>query len=135
MSHESSIILVVTVGCLLLATALVGAVHAAPAQAVATIVSVEGTTTTYHSQDQDGQTVTVQVPSHSSADIKVSDPQGSVHATVIAVDATINRVTVRTSEGQTIVLAISPASLTSLQVGDSFTFTLPEPARSSREWR
>jgi translation elongation factor EF-1alpha len=129
MSHESSITLVVTVGCLLLATVLVGAVNAAPAQAVATIVSVEGATTTYHSQDQDGQTVTVQVPSHSSADIKVSDRQGSVHATVIAVDTTINRVTVRTSEGQTIVLEMSPASLTSMQVGDLFTFTLPEPAR------
>lgn len=82
MSHKSSITLVVTVGFLLLATAMVGAVNAAPAQPVATIVSVEGATTTYHSQDQDGQTVTVQVPSHSSADIKGRDAQGIVRATV-----------------------------------------------------
>ena len=129
MSHKSSRTLVATVGCLLVATSMVFAVNEAPGQPVATIVSVEGATTTYHSQDQDGQTVTVQVPSHSSADIKVSDRQGSVHATVIAVDTTINRVKVHTPEGQTIVLDMSPASLTSMQVGDSFTFMLSEPAR------
>lgn len=129
MSHESSITLVVAVGFVLLATAMVGAVNAAPAQPVATIVSVEGAITTYHSQDQDGQTVTVQVPSHSSADIKGRDAQGSVRATVTAIDTTINRVTVRTFEDQTIVLEMSPASLMSMQVGDLFTFTLPEPVR------
>ena len=129
MSHKSSITLIVTVGFLLVATAMVGAVNAAPAQPVATIVSVEGATTTYHSQDWNGQTVTVEVPSHSSADIKGMDAQGIVRATVTAVDTTINRVKVRTSEGQTIVLEMSPASLTSLQVGDPFTFTVPGPAR------
>ena len=129
MSHKSSITLIVTVGFLLVATAMVGAVNAAPAQPVATIVSVEGATTTYHSQDWNGQTVTVQVPSHASADIKGTDAQGIVHATVTAVDTTTNRVKVHTPEGQTIVLDMSPASLTSMQVGDPFTFTLPEPAR------
>jgi hypothetical protein len=113
----------------LVATAIVFAVNEAPGQPVATIVSVEGATTTYHSQDWNGQTVTVQVSSHSLEDIKVSDPQGIVRATVTAVDTTINRVKVHTPEGQTIVLDMSPTSLTSMQVGDSFMFTLPEPAQ------
>jgi len=101
----------------------------APVPPIAMIVSVEGATTTYHSQDWNGQTVTVQVPSQSSEDIKGRDAQGIVRATVTAVDTTINRVKVHTPEGQTIVLDMSPASLTSMQVGDSFTFMLPEPAR------
>jgi len=92
-------------------------------------VSVEGATTTYHSQDWNGQTVTVQLPSHASEDIKGRDAQGTVRATVTAVDTTINRVKVHTPEGQTIVLDMSPASLTSLQVGDPLTFTLPEPPK------
>ena len=125
MSHKSSITLVVTMGCLLVATAMVCAVNAAPTQPVATIVSVEGATTTYHSQDWNGQTVTVQVPSQSSEDINGRDAQSTVHATVTAVDTTINRVKVHTPEGQTIVLDMSPASLTGLQVGDPFTFTIP----------
>jgi len=129
MSHTSSRTLVVTVGCLLIATSMVCAVNEAPTQPVATIVSVEGATTTYHSQDWNGQMVTVQVPSQSSADIKGRDAQGIVRATVTAVDTTINRVKVHTPEGQTIVLAMSPTSLTGMQVGDSLTFTLPEPPR------
>jgi hypothetical protein len=129
MSHKSSRTLVATVGCLLIATSMVFAVNEAPGQPVATIVSVEGATTTYHSQDWNGQTVTVQVPSQSSADIKGRDAQGIVRATVTAVDTTVNRVKVHTPEGQTIVLDMSPASLTSMQVGDSFTFMLSEPAR------
>src|SRR4030095_12583912 len=128
MSHKSSII-VVTVGFLLVATAMVFAGNEAPGQPVATIVSVEGATTTYHSQDWDGQTVTVQVPSQSSADIKGRDAQGIVHATVSAVDTTINRVKVHTPDGQTIVLDMSSASLTSMQVGDPCAFTVPEPPR------
>jgi len=108
---------------------MVFAVNEAPGQPVATIVSVEGATTTYYSQDWNGQTVTVQVPSQSSEDIKGRDAQGIVHATVSAVDTTINRVKVHTPEGQTIVLAMSAASLTSIQVGDLFTFTVPEPPR------
>jgi len=127
MSHKSFITLVVTVGCLLVATSIVFAVNDAPGQSVATIVSVEGATTTYHSQDWNGQTVTVDVPSHSATDIKGRDAQGIVQATVSAVDTTTNRVKVRTSEGQTIVLDMAPASLTSLQVGAPLAFTLPEP--------
>ena len=129
MSHKSSRTLVGIVGCMLVATAMVCAINAAPTQPVATIVSVAGATTTYHSQDWNGQTVTVHVPSHSSTDIKGGDAQGIVHATVTAVDTTTNRVKVQTPEGQTIVLAMSPASLTNMQVGDPFTFAIPEPPR------
>ena len=129
MSHKSSITLVVPVGFLLVATSIVFAVNEAPGQSVATIVSVEGATTTYHSQDWNGQTVTVDVPSHASTDIKGRDAQGIVQATVSAVDTTTNRVKIRTPEGQTIVLEMSPASLTSMQVGDPFTFKVPESPR------
>src|SRR4029453_5851910 len=129
MSHKSSITLVVTVGCLLVATAMVCAVNAAPTKPVARIVSVEGATTTYHSQDWNGQTVTVQLPSQSSEDIKGRDAQGIVHATVSAVDTTIHPGEGQTPEGQTIVLDMSSASLTSMQVGDPLTFTVPEPPR------
>jgi hypothetical protein len=100
MSHKFSITLVVTFGYLLVATAMVFAKNEAPAQPVATIVSVEGSTITYHSQDWNGQTVTVHVPSHSAADIKGRDAQGIVRATVSAVDTTINRVKVQTPEGK-----------------------------------
>jgi hypothetical protein len=106
---------------------MVFAVNEAPGQPVATIVSVEGATTMYQSQDWNGQTVTVQVPSHASEDIKGRDAQGIVRATVSAVDTTTNRVKVHTPEGQTIVLDMSPASLTNMQVGDPLTFTLPKP--------
>ena len=130
MSHKSSIIVVVAVIFLLVITSMVCAANEAPGPPpAATIVSVEGATTTYHSQDWNGQTVTVQVPSHASADIKGTDAQGIVHATVTAVDTTTNRVKVHTPEGQTIVLDMSPASLTSMQVGDPFAFTVPEPPR------
>src|SRR5258706_5500444 len=118
MPHKSSLTLALTFCFLLGTTAMVGAVNDTQGQPVAMIVSVEGATTTYHSQDWNGQTVTVQVPSHSSEDIKGQDAQGIVHATVTAVDTTINRVKVHTPEGQTIVLDMSSASLTSMQVGD-----------------
>jgi hypothetical protein len=108
---------------------MVFAANEAPSAPAATIVSVEGATTTYHSQDWNGQTVTVQAPSHSSADIKGTDAQGIVRATVTAVDTTTNRVKVHTPEGQTIVLDMSPAALTSMQVGDPFTFTVPNLPR------
>ena len=118
-----------TVSTLVMATTMLYAAPAAPGQPVATIVSVVGATTTYQSQDWHGQTVTVQVPSQTAADIKDSDAQGTVRATVSAVDTTTNRIKVHTSEGQTIVLEMAPPSLTSLQVGDPFLFTVPTAPR------
>ena len=98
-------------------------------QPSATIVAIEGTTTTYRSQDQHGQVVTVQVPSQSAADIRGADAQGNVQATVTAIDTTKNQVKVQTPAGQTIVLALAPAALNGLQIGDPFTFTVPAPPR------
>src|SRR5438093_10826711 len=102
---------------------MVVAVNEAPGQRVAMIVSLEGATTTYHSQDWNGQTVTVQVPSQSSEDIKGRDAQGIVHATVSAVDTTIPRVQGHRPEGQAIVVAQSPASLPSIQLGQPLRVT------------
>ena len=129
MPPTSSLPLIVTMSFLWVVASLGCAAKAAPPQPSATSVSVEGASTTYHSQDWNGQTVTVVVPSSSSTDIKGRDAQGIVQATVSAIDTTINRVKVHTPEGQTIVLDMSPASLTSMQVGDPFTFTAPEPPR------
>jgi len=99
-----------------------------PAEPRATIVSVEGASTTYHSRDWNGQKVTVRVPSQSAADIKGKDVEGNVRATVTAVDPTTHRVKVRTREGQTIVLEMAPDSLANLKVGDPLLFTVPKPA-------
>ena len=99
------------------------------AQAKATIVSIEGATTTYKSIDRDGKPVTVRVPSQSSADIKGKDAQGNVTGTVTALDLTQRRVKVQTAAGQTIVLEVSPAALTGMQVGNTFTFTVPTSPR------
>jgi hypothetical protein len=109
--------------------ALVGASREVTAQVNATIVSIEGASTTYQSIDRDGKPVTVQVPSQSSADIKGKDAQGNVTATVTALDLTERRIKVQTSAGQTLVLELSPAALTGMQVGDTYTFTVPTSPR------
>jgi hypothetical protein len=127
MPHKSPLTLVLTFGLLLGTTAIVGAVNDTKMQPVATIVTVEGATTTYHSQDWNGQTVTVQEPSHSAEDVKGRDTHSIVRATVTAIDPTIHHVKVKTSEGQTIVLDMPPTSIMSMQVGDPLTFTLPAP--------
>jgi hypothetical protein len=73
--------------------------------------------------------VTVRVPSQSFADIKGVDAQGNVTATVTALDITQRRAKIQTSAGQTIVLELSPAALTGMQVGDTYTFTVPTSLR------
>ena len=132
-SHHSSLPLVVTVAFLWAATSLGCADRSTPPQAsapVATIVSVEGASTTYHTRDWNGKRVTVRVPSQSAADIRGKDAEGTVQATVTAVDPVAHQVKVRTSEGQTIVLAMEPGSLAGLKVGDRFIFTIPEAPRT-----
>ncbi len=129
--HHSALPLVVTGAFLWVVTALGCADRAALPQASApsaTIVSVEGASTTYHTRDWNGKTVTVRVPSQSAADIKGKDVEGNVRATVTAVDPTTHRVKVRTREGQTIVLEMAPDSLADLKVGDPLLFTVPKPA-------
>ncbi len=131
MSHQFSLPLVVTIGLLWVVSSLGCASMIAPTEPTeprATIVSVEGASTTYRSRDWNGQKVTVRVPSQSAADIKGKDVEGNVRATVTAVEPTTHRVKVRTSEGQTIVLEMAPASLADLKVGDPLLFTVPKPA-------
>ena len=131
MSHQFSLPLVVTVGFLWMATSLGCKGMTAltePTEPRATIVSVEGSSTTYHSRDWNGKSVTVRVPSQSAADIKGKDVEGNVRATVTAIDPTTHRVKVRTHEGQTIVLEMAPAYLADLKVGDPLLFTVPKPA-------
>src|SRR4029450_2498972 len=74
--------LFVTVGCVWIVLALVGTSREVTAQAKATIVSIEGATTTDQSIDGDAKPVTVRVPSQSAADIRGKDAQGNVTATV-----------------------------------------------------
>ena len=95
----------------------------------ATIESVEGASTTYHTRDWNGKPVTVRVPSQSAADIRGKDTEGTVRATITTVDTATHRVKVRTSEGQTIVLSMAPGSLAGLKTGDLFLFTVPEASR------
>jgi len=132
-SHHFSLPLVATVACLWAVTSLGCADRAALPQASApsaTIVSVEGASTTYHTRDWNGKTVTVRVPSQSAADIRGKDAEGTVRAIITAVDPASHRVKVRTSENQTIVLAMAPGSLAGLKAGDLFIFTIPETPRT-----
>jgi hypothetical protein len=122
-SHPAPLPRLLMVGCLGVALVLGGATAAD--QPRVTIVSIEGSTTTYQSIDRHGKVVTVQVPSQSAADIRGADAQGTVQATVTAIDTTKSQVKVQTPAGQTIVLAMPPADLQSLQIGDPFTFTVP----------
>src|SRR2546430_16994020 len=83
----------------------------APSAPSATIVSVEGASTTYHTRDWNGKPVTVRVPSQSAADIRGKDAEGTVRAIITAVDPGSQPGKVRQSGKQTIVLGIAHASL------------------------
>ena len=63
MAHHSSLSLVMTVRFLWVALVIVGASSMAADQPSATIVAIEGASTTYRSIDRHGKVVTVQVPS------------------------------------------------------------------------
>jgi hypothetical protein len=123
----------VGLGACLWVTTMVGCVDRAapppPTAPRATIESVEGASTTYHTRDWNGKPVTVRVPSPSAAAIRGKDAEGTVRATITAVEPATNRVTVRTSEGQTIVLTMEPGALAGLKSGDPFLFTVPEAPR------
>lgn len=129
MAHHAFFPLVLTLRFLGMALLIGGALSTAADQPNATIVAIEGATTTYHSIDRDGKVVTVQVPSQSAADIRGVDAQGQVQATVTAIDTTTNQMKVQTPAGQTIVLAMPAAALRRVQIGDPFTFTVPAPPR------
>ena len=132
LSHDASLRLAGVVGMLWVVTALGCADRAAPPQAStpsATIVAVEGASTTYHTRDWNGKRVTVRVPSQSVTDIKDHDADGTVPATVTSVDAASQHVRARTAEGQTIVLAMAPEALAGLKAGDRIVFTKPGAPR------
>jgi hypothetical protein len=129
--HHSSLPLVGMVAFLWGTTVLGCADRAAPPPNAprATIESVEGASTTYHTRDWNGKPVTVRVPSQAAADIRGKDVEGTVRATITAVDTATNRVKVRTTEGQTVVLSMAPGALAGLKTGDLFIFTAPEASR------
>jgi len=96
----------------------------------ATVVSPEGTPTTYYIRDMHDRMLTVEVPALASPDVKVSDPvQGTVGATVMAVDGQMHQARVRTQEGQTLVLDLPPEAVTGMRVGDQFTLSIAQRPR------
>jgi hypothetical protein len=132
-SHLVVLRLAVMVGVLGAVTVLGCADRATPPQAsapVATIVAVEGASTTYQTRDWNGKRVTVRVPAQSATDIKDRDADGTVRATVTGVDPASQHVRVRTAEGQTIVLAMAPKDLAGLKPGDRLVFTRPGAPRT-----
>jgi hypothetical protein len=131
-ARSPSLSFVVTVACLCAVFAGGCADRATPPQAnapSATIVAVEGASTTYHTRDWNGKRIAVRVPSQSVTDIKDHDADGTVRATITSIDAASQRVRVRTAEGQTIVLAMAPEALASLKAGDRIVFTRPGASR------
>jgi hypothetical protein len=125
--------LVVIVGVLGAVTVLGCSDRATPPQAnapSATIVAVEGASTTYQTRDWNGKRVTVRVPSQSVTDIKDRDADGTVRATVTSVDTASQHVRVRTAEGQTLVLAMAREAIAGLKPGDRLVFTMPGAPRT-----
>lgn len=132
-ARSPSLAFIVTVACLCAILAGGCADRATPPQASApsaTIVSVEGASTTSHTRDWNGQTVTVRVPSQSAADIRGKDAEGTVRGTMTAVELASHRVTVRTAERQTSVLAMASGSLAGLKPGDRVIVTVPGAPRT-----
>src|SRR5262245_3448398 len=132
-TYHMSFPVVAAVACLGAVLSLGCADRATPLQASApsaTIVAVEGASTTYYTHDWNGKTVTVRVPSQSAADIRGKDAEGTVHGTITSVDPASHHVRVRTSEDQTIVLAMAPGALIGLKPGDRLIFSLPEAPRT-----
>jgi hypothetical protein len=113
----------------MLAPLVLTAVQAAEQPPRAKIVTVEGATTTWQVEGMHGQTVTVEVPSRTVTDVKLSDPtEGTVQGTVVALDGEMNRVKVHTREGQMVVLEMPHETIMKMRLGDTFTLALPRPA-------
>ena len=92
----------------------------------ARLIAVEGASHTYHLIDYDNRVVTARVPAQSIADIRTSNPDGTVSATIVSIDSTTNRVKAQTDAGQVLVLAMAPEALGSMKIGDTFTLTVPQ---------
>ena len=94
----------------------------------AELIAVEGASHTYRLIDYDGRVITATVPAQSITDIRASSPDGQVRVTLVAIDMTDNRVKAKTDAGQVLVLAMPHKSLAGLQLGDTFTLTMPQYA-------
>jgi hypothetical protein len=92
----------------------------------AQLIAVEGASHTYHLIDYDKRVVTASVPAQSIADIRTSNPDGTVRATIVSIDSTTNRVKAQTDAGQVLVLAMAREALGSMKIGDTFTLTVPQ---------
>ena len=92
----------------------------------AQLIAVEGASHTYHLIDYDNRVVTATVPAQSIADIRTSNPDGTVRATIVSIDLTTNRVKAQTDAGQVLVLAMAREALGSMKIGDTFTLTVPQ---------
>ena len=92
----------------------------------AQLIAVEGASHTYHLIDYDNRVVTASVPAQSIADIRTSNPDGTVRATIVSIDLTTNRVKAQTDAGQVLVLAMAREALGNMRIGDTFTLTVPQ---------
>ena len=112
----------------LLSPLVVAAEHASTPFPPAQLVAIEGEAYTYRVIDRGGRVVTTTVPAQSITDIRSNSPDGLVRATIIAIDMATNQVKVKTDAGQVLVLAVPHEALAGVQLGDSFTFALPQRA-------
>ena len=92
----------------------------------AQLIAVEGASHTYHLIDYDNRVVTASVPAQSIADIRTSNPDGTVRATIVSIDLTTNRAKAQTDAGPVLVLAMAREALGSMRIGDTFTLTVPQ---------
>jgi hypothetical protein len=92
----------------------------------AQLIAVEGASHTYHLIDYDNRVVTASVPAQSIADIRTSNPDGTVRASIVSIDLTTKRVKAQTDAGQVLVLAMTREALGNMRIGDTFTLTVPQ---------
>jgi hypothetical protein len=95
----------------------------------AQLVAVEGASHTYHLIDYDKRVVTAAVPAQSLADVRTSNPDGTVRVTVSSLDSTTGQMKVTTDAGQVLVLAMPREELGRMRIGDTFTLVVPQHAR------
>jgi hypothetical protein len=93
------------------------------------LVAVEGASHTYHLIDYDKRVVTAAVPAQSIADVRTSNPDGTVRVTVSSLDLTTGQMKVTTDAGQVLVLAMPREELGRMRIGDTFTLVVPQHAR------
>jgi hypothetical protein len=95
----------------------------------AQLVAVEGASHTYHLMDYDKRVVRAAVPAQSLADVRTSNPDGTVRVTVASLDSTTGQMKGTTDAGQVLVLALPREELGRMRIGDTFTLVVPQHAR------